>query len=129
MIVFLGIHAKVNPLLIFVLINTTDLFCLFISGPLAAFLKKKNRQLLRHHQKAGKYADDDFGFESFIKWVKVKSSSFRKHKQDMDSGSFKVETLIDQMLLRGIGQIYFYDPGLYHSIWSQCWTTFFSFHP
>ena len=72
MIVFLGIQAKVNPVLIFFLINSTDMFCLFISGPLAAFLKKKNRRMLKHHQKAGQNDEnDDFNLESFIKWVKV----------------------------------------------------------
>lgn len=72
MIVFLGIHAKVNPLLVFFLINTTDMFCLFVSGPLAAFLKKKNRRLLKHHSQTARAEDgEDFSLESFIKWVKV----------------------------------------------------------
>eukprot|EP00210_Caulerpa_lentillifera_P006147 g5874.t1 len=71
MIVFLGIHAKVNPLLVFFLINTTDMFCLFMSGPLAAFLKKKNRRLLKHHSQTAKAEEgEEFSLESFIKWVK-----------------------------------------------------------
>ena len=71
-IVFLGIHAKVNPLLVFFLINATDLFCLFISGPPAAFLRKKNRRLMKSHQRAESDAADEFGLESLIKWAKVR---------------------------------------------------------
>jgi len=77
MIVFLGIHAKVNPFIVFLLLNSTDMFCLFIYGPLAAFLKKKNRRLFKHHKRAFKNeGEDDFGFESFIKWVKTRISVF-----------------------------------------------------
>ncbi|GMH37589.1 hypothetical protein BSKO_05462 [Bryopsis sp. KO-2023] len=67
MIVFLGIHARVNPLLIFFLINATDFTCLILAGPLIAFLKKKNRKLMKKHVE-----DEDFShsFDSFIKWLK-----------------------------------------------------------
>ena len=71
MIVFLGIDEKVKPLIVFFLLNATDLACLLLSGPLISFFKKKNILLLKKHRDG---ADEDKfteGLDVFIRWVKV----------------------------------------------------------
>lgn len=72
MIVFLSIDSKVNPLYVFILINSTDLICLILGGPFAAFFQKSNVQILKEHRETVDTDPFNEALGVFAKWVKVK---------------------------------------------------------
>lgn len=71
MIVFLGINSDVSPVLVFGLINSTDLCCVAIDGPFLALLSKKNRKLVNKHRKTVDENPYDEGLGMFIRWLRV----------------------------------------------------------
>jgi len=71
MIVFLSINSKASPFFVFSLINATDLFCLIISGPFAAFFEKNNSQILKEHKEEVDTDPFNEALGMFTKWVKV----------------------------------------------------------
>lgn len=99
MIVFLSINSKVNPLLVFILINSTDLACLILTGPFVAFFQKGNAQILKEHRE--KVDTDPFNeaLGVFAKWVKVPLPISAQTRVLFAPGSISVKAIADQVLL------------------------------
>lgn len=99
MIVFLSINSKINPLYIFILINSTDVACLMVTGPFAAFFQKSNAQILKEHRETVDTDPFNEALGVFAKWVKVVSIPRIQKWTTEISGSVSVEAIADQVLL------------------------------